>query len=26
MFYIKNRNIFMDFGIIMRTVQIIFTH
>ena len=26
LFYIKNRNIFMDFGIILRTIQIIFTH
>lgn len=26
LYYIKNRNIFLDFGIIMRTVQIIFTH
>ncbi|MCX6754450.1 MAG: exopolysaccharide biosynthesis polyprenyl glycosylphosphotransferase [Candidatus Nomurabacteria bacterium] len=26
LYYIKNRNIFMDFGIIMRTIQIIFTH
>lgn len=26
LYYIKNRNIFMDLGIIIRTVQIIFTH
>jgi len=26
LYYIKNRNIFLDFGIILRTVQIIFTH
>lgn len=26
LYYIKNRNIFLDFGIIMRTIQIIFTH
>lgn len=26
LYYIKNRNIFMDFGIILRTIQIIFTH
>ncbi|MBK5215621.1 MAG: sugar transferase [Candidatus Pacebacteria bacterium] len=26
LYYIKNRNIFIDLGIIMRTVQIIFTH
>ena len=26
LYYIKNRNVFLDFGIIMRTVQIIFTH
>jgi lipopolysaccharide/colanic/teichoic acid biosynthesis glycosyltransferase len=26
LYYIKNRNIFIDFGIIMRTIQIIFTH
>jgi len=26
LYYIKNRNIFIDFGIIIRTVQIIFTH
>ena len=26
LYYMKNRNIFLDFGIIMRTVQIIFTH
>ncbi|OGI95639.1 hypothetical protein A2917_03760 [Candidatus Nomurabacteria bacterium RIFCSPLOWO2_01_FULL_42_17] len=26
LYYIKNRNIFMDLGIILRTIQIIFTH
>ena len=26
LYYIKNRNIFLDFGIIARTIQIIFTH
>lgn len=26
LYYIKNRNIFMDMGIIIRTIQIIFTH
>ena len=26
LYYLKNRNIFLDFGIILRTVQIIFTH
>jgi exopolysaccharide biosynthesis polyprenyl glycosylphosphotransferase len=26
LYYIKNRNIFIDFGIIARTIQIIFTH
>lgn len=26
LYYIKNRNIFLDFGIIIRTIQIIFTH
>lgn len=26
LYYIKNRNIFMDFGIILRTIVIIFTH
>lgn len=26
LYYIKNRNIFIDFGIILRTIQIIFTH
>lgn len=26
LYYIKNRNIFMDFGILLRTVVIIFTH
>jgi lipopolysaccharide/colanic/teichoic acid biosynthesis glycosyltransferase len=26
LYYIKNRNIFLDSGIIMRTIQIIFTH
>lgn len=26
LYYLKNRNIFMDFGIILRTIQIIFTH
>jgi len=26
LYYIKNRNIFMDCGIILRTIQIIFTH
>ena len=26
LYYIKNRNIFMDFGIFLRTLQIIFTH
>lgn len=26
LYYIKNRNIFIDFGIFLRTVQIIFTH
>ena len=26
LYYIKNKNIFLDFGIILRTVQIIFTH
>lgn len=26
LYYIKNRNIFLDLGIIMRTIQIIFTH
>jgi len=26
LYYIKNRNIFMDIGIILRTIQIVFTH
>lgn len=26
LYYIKNRNIFIDFGITLRTIQIIFTH
>lgn len=26
LFYMKNKNIFMDFGIMLRTIQIIFTH
>ena len=26
LYYIKNRNIFIDFGIVLRTIQIIFTH
>ena len=26
LYYIKNRNIFMDFGIFVRTVQIVFKH
>jgi exopolysaccharide biosynthesis polyprenyl glycosylphosphotransferase len=26
LYYIKNRNIFMDLGILIRTIQIIFTH
>lgn len=26
LYYIKNKNIFLDFGIILRTIQIIFTH
>jgi exopolysaccharide biosynthesis polyprenyl glycosylphosphotransferase len=26
LYYIKNRNLFLDFGIILRTIQIIFTH
>ena len=26
LYYIKNRNIFIDIGIIIRTIQIIFTH
>ncbi len=26
LYYLKNRNIFMDLGIILRTIQIIFTH
>lgn len=26
LYYIKNRNIFLDFGIVIRTIQIIFTH
>ena len=26
LYYIKNRNIFLDFGVIIRTIQIIFTH
>lgn len=26
LYYIKNRNIFLDIGIIMKTIQIIFTH
>lgn len=26
LYYIKNRNIFIDFGIVIRTIQIIFTH
>jgi lipopolysaccharide/colanic/teichoic acid biosynthesis glycosyltransferase len=26
LYYIKNRNIFLDFGIILKTIQIIFTH
>lgn len=26
LFYLKNRNIFLDFGIIMKTAQIVFTH
>ena len=26
LYYIKNRNIFLDIGIIIRTIQIIFTH
>ncbi len=26
LFYLKNRNIFLDFGIILKTAQIVFTH
>ena len=26
LYYIKNKNIFMDMGIVLRTIQIIFTH
>jgi exopolysaccharide biosynthesis polyprenyl glycosylphosphotransferase len=26
LYYIKNRNLFLDFGIILKTIQIIFTH
>jgi len=26
LYYIKNRNVFLDFGILLRTIQIIFTH
>lgn len=26
LYYLKNRNIFLDFGIIIKTIQIIFTH
>jgi exopolysaccharide biosynthesis polyprenyl glycosylphosphotransferase len=26
LYYIKNRNVFLDFGIILKTIQIIFTH
>ncbi len=26
LYYLKNRNLFLDFGIILKTVQIIFTH
>jgi len=26
LYYLKNRNIFLDFGIILKTIQIIFTH
>lgn len=26
LYYIKNRNLFMDLGIILRTIQIVFTH
>ncbi len=26
LYYIKNRNLFLDFGIIMKTAQIVFTH
>lgn len=26
LYYIKNRNIFIDFGIVIKTIQIIFTH
>lgn len=26
LYYIKNRNIFIDFGILIRTIQIVFTH
>lgn len=26
LYYIKNRNIFIDFGVLLRTLQIIFTH
>lgn len=26
LYYIKNRNLFLDFGIFLRTIQIIFTH
>jgi exopolysaccharide biosynthesis polyprenyl glycosylphosphotransferase len=26
LYYIKNRNIFLDFGIVLKTIQIIFTH
>ena len=26
LYYIKNRNIFLDFGVILKTIQIVFTH
>ncbi len=26
LYYIKNQNIFLDFGIVLKTIQIIFTH
>jgi exopolysaccharide biosynthesis polyprenyl glycosylphosphotransferase len=26
LYYIKNRNLFLDFGIVLKTVQIVFTH
>ncbi|MEZ4114028.1 MAG: sugar transferase [Candidatus Paceibacterota bacterium] len=26
LYYLKNRNVFLDFGIIIKTIQIIFTH